>query len=115
MGVDFIRKAAPSFRKGVDRTRIRLGTPTLFMQQPEVRPHSYAVRLGERKSAVCGEKLGIRLEGEVVVALRGIEAIASFSCPTPELKAALQASHGEAFAEVRTVHSIAGVMEVTIC
>ena len=30
MGIDFIKKAAPPFRKGLDRRRIELATPTLF-------------------------------------------------------------------------------------
>ena len=29
MGIDFIRKAAPSFRKALDRRRIELATPSL--------------------------------------------------------------------------------------
>ena len=35
MGIDFIRKAAKSFRKGLDRRRIELATPNLFTQKPK--------------------------------------------------------------------------------
>jgi hypothetical protein len=36
MGLDFARRAARSFYKGLDRRRIELGTPTLFTQEPTV-------------------------------------------------------------------------------
>ncbi len=49
MGLDFIRKAAPAFHKGLDQKRIELATPTLFTQQPGAAPRTYAahVRGGE--------------------------------------------------------------------
>jgi hypothetical protein len=115
MGLDFMRKAAPSFRKGLDRMRIKLATPTLFTQQPESRPRVYAAQLRDDKTTACGEKLGIRLDGQQVHALRGLDLIATFNSPTSELKEALQASHGEACGEVQTIHIVAGVLEITVC
>ncbi len=75
MGMDFIRRAAPAFRKGLDRMRIKLATPTLFTQQPESKPRSYAAKLQGDRTAACGEKLGIRLEGEQVHAMRGLDLV----------------------------------------
>lgn len=115
MGMDFIRKAAPAFRKGLDRMRIKLATPTLFTQQPESKPRSYAAILQGDRTAACGEKLGIRLEGQQVHAMRGLDLVATFNSPTPELRKALQSSHGEACGVVQTTHAVAGVVEVTIC
>lgn len=115
MGMDFIRKAAPGFHKGVDRMRIKLATPTLFTQQPELKPRVYAAQLRADRTAARGEKLGIRLDGEQIHALRGLDLIATFNNPTPELREALQASHGEACGEVQTMHIVSGVLEVTLC
>jgi len=115
MGLDFIRKAAPGFRKGVDRMRIKLATPTLFTQQPESKPRVYAAQLLGQRISICGEKLGIRLDGDQVHALRGLDVIATFTSPTSELKDALQASHGEACGEVQTMHIAAGIMEIALC
>ncbi len=56
MGIDFIRKAAPSFRKGLDRRRIELATPTLFTQEPASVPRAYAARLRGDKSQAIDEK-----------------------------------------------------------
>jgi hypothetical protein len=115
MGLDFIRRAAPAFHKGIDRMRIRLATPTLFTQQPESKPRLYVAQLRKDRTAACGDKLGIRLDGEQVKALRGLDVVATFNNPTPELREALIASHGEACAEVQTIHIVAGVLEVTLC
>lgn len=115
MGLDFMRKAAPGFHKGLDRMRIKLATPTLFTQQPESRPRIYAAQLRDDKTTACGEKLGIRLDGQQVHALRGLDLIATFNSPTSELMMALQASHGEACGEVQTIHIVAGVVEITLC
>jgi hypothetical protein len=38
-----------------------------------------------------------------------------FKNPTPEVKAALVKSHGEACGVVQTIHTIARVAEVTLC
>ena len=89
MGVDFIRKATPSFRKGLDRRRIELATPTLFTQEPASVPRAYAAQLHGDKSLAIGEKLGVRLDGQNVLATRGLDLVAVFKSPTAELKSAL--------------------------
>jgi hypothetical protein len=115
MGLDFIRKAAPSFYKGLDRMRIRLGTPALFIRQPDSVPQAYAAQLRSEQTVESGEKLGVRLDGQNVLAMRGFELVAVFKSPTPELKAALVASHGEACGVVQTIHVVARVAEIVIC
>ena len=115
MGLDFIRKAAPSFRKGLDRMRVKLATPTLFTKEPTCSSPAYAANLRKNKDVETGEKLGVRLDGEQVLALRGLDLVAVFDNPPSDLKAALMASHGEACGVVQTVHSIARVAEITVC
>ncbi|MGH9351048.1 MAG: hypothetical protein ACRD2G_02635 [Terriglobia bacterium] len=115
MGIDFIRKAAPSFHKGLDRRRIELATPKLFWQQPTCAPRSYAANLHSGHTLTAGEKIGVRLDGERVVALRGLDQVATFDSPPAELKTALQASHGEAYGLVKEVHNIAQAVEIAVC
>lgn len=115
MGMDFIRKAAPSFRKGLDRMRIALATPTLFTQQPASTPCAYAASLNGGFTPTVGDKLGIRLDGERVLILRGLDLVGSFRTPTTELLEALRASHGEACGLVQQVHDIACIAEITVC
>jgi len=115
MGIEFIRRAAPSFRKGLDRMRIALATPTLFTRQPSSSPHAYAADLLGDQLPAIGEKLGVRFDGERVLLLRGIESIGAFRCPTSELLEALRESHNEACGLVQEVHEIACIAEITVC
>src|ERR1700730_4339959 len=112
MGLDFIRKATPSFRKGLDRMRVTLATPTLFTQEPTCSSPAYAADLREDKEVAAGEKLGGRLDGQPRLALGGLDPVAVFNNPTPDLKAALLASHAEACGVVQAVHVIARVAEI---
>lgn len=115
MGLDFIRRAARSFHKGLDRKRVELGTPTLFMQEPAAAPRTYAATLRGGQSLVAGEKLGVRLDGEVVIAIRGLDPVATFEKPSAELVRALSDSHGEAWGVVQQVHDLARMAEINVC
>jgi hypothetical protein len=115
MGIDFIRKAAPSFRKGVDRRRIELATPTLFTQQTTSAPRAYAAQFRNDKTLEVGEKVSVRLDGQNVFALQGLDLVAVFKSPSADLKNALAASFGEASGTVQAVHSVARVAEIAVC
>ena len=115
MGLDFIRRAARSFHKGLDRRRIELATPTLFTQQPACAARTYAANLRSGQTLTAGEKLGVRLDGQRVLAMRGLDPVATINSPPAELMDALSASHGEACGVVQQVHDIAHVAEITVC
>src|SRR4051812_25705470 len=104
MGIDFIRKAARSFHKALDRRRVALGTPDLFTREPTSAPRIYAASVHNGKTLTFGEKLGVRLEGERILAMRGLDLVATFDTPPAELVKALSASHGEACGVVQKVH-----------
>lgn len=115
MGVDFVRKIARSFHKGLDRRRIELATPTLFARPVTAAPRRYAVSLQDRQ-VVCGdEQLGVHLAGDRVVMLRGLLQVGVFERPSAALLDALAESHGEACAIVREVHDLARTAEVELC
>jgi hypothetical protein len=115
MGIEFVRKAAKSFHKGLDRRRMELATPDLFTRHPSIAPRSYAATLRTDHTAMAGEKLGVRLEGQDIFVLRGLDRIAVFNSPPIELKDALHASHGEACGHILQVHAMAGIVEIAIC
>jgi len=115
MGLDFIRRAARSFHKGLDRRRIELATPTLFTQQPASAPRTYAANLRSGQTLTAGEKLGVRLDGQQVLAMRGLDPVATINSPPAELMDALSASYGEACGVVQEVYDIAHVAEITVC
>ncbi len=115
MGGDLVKKAAPSFRKALDRGRIELGTPGLFTQEPAAQARSYAAHLADGKTTTKGEELGVHLHEEHVLVLRGLEAIGEIEAPPADLLTALQISFGDACARVVEVHDLAHVAEVVVC
>ena len=115
MGVDFIRKAAKSFKKGLDQSRIDLCTPDLFTQKPNCEPRTYAASIQENYELTTGEDLCIRFAGDKVVAQRGMSIVAEFDTPPSELIRALRDSFGEACGTVQEVHRMAETAEISIC
>lgn len=115
MGVDFIRRTKRSFHKGLDRRRIELALPTLFTQQPTSAPRIYAANLCSGQVLNTGEKLGVRLDGEQVLAMRGLDQVATIARPPAELVEALSVVHGEACGVVQHVHDLVRVAEISVC
>jgi hypothetical protein len=115
MGIDFIRKCAPAFRKGLDRRRVELGTPDLFSRKLERKPRAYAASVQSGERLAEGDKLSVCLKGNQVLALRGLSPVAQIRNPPTELVMGLQASFGEACGEVQSVHEMACIAEITLC
>ena len=115
MGLDFIRKAAKSFRKGLDRDRIKLGTPNLFTIPPDCAPRTYAMIIREDQRISRGEDLSVCSRDGRIVAQRGMDIVGTFQNPPEELQDALRQSYGEACGRVETIHEFAGVAEIAVC
>ena len=116
MGVDFISKAKTAFKKGLDQSRVELGTPNLFSRKPAEAPRSYAMTLRGGRKLATDDQVCVRLQGGGgVVALDGIDVVGEFDAPPSELVDALEASAGDGCGTVVTMHEAAGVAEVTVC
>ena len=115
MGLDFIQKAAKSFNKGLDRSRIELGTPDLFTQRPNREPRTYAAKIRASTRITIGEDLCVRFHDGNIVAQRGLDIVAEFVAPPLELLEALEDSYGEACGTVRKVYEIADTAEISLC
>ena len=115
MGLDFIRKAAKSFHKGLDQSRIDLGTPDLFTRRPDCEPRAYAATIQADRKLSPGDELCVRFDGGKIVGQRGLDVVAEFNSPPTELVEALKESFGEACGTVREVYEIASTAEITLC
>lgn len=115
MGVDFIRRAAKSFHKGLDQSRIDLGTPDLFTRKPDCEQRAYAATIRPNRKLSPGEDLSVRFHDEKIVAQRGMDVVAEFDAPPAELMEALEDSYGEACGTVQKVYEIADMAEITVC
>ena len=115
MGLDFIRKAAKSFHKGLDQARIDLCTPGLFTQHPHCEPRAYAAQILGKWELIPGEELSVRFHNDKIVAQRGMDIVAEFYRPPSELVEALRASYGEAYGIVGEVYDDANTVEISVC
>ena len=115
MGLDFIRRCAPSFHRALDRRAIELNTPTLFSSDIAcvARTAEAEVRKGHAVSA--GEKVFLRSLGGKLVLQRANVVIAELSNPPVEFSNFVQAGCGIAGAEIKAVHPLSGVAEVSLC
>ena len=116
MGVDFISKARNAFKKGLDKSRVELGTPNLFSRDPDEVPRSYSVTLRVGRELETDDQVCVRLrDGGGVVAMDGLDVIGEFDAPPGELVEALKASEGDGCGTVVTMHEGAGVAEISVC
>jgi predicted RNA-binding protein with EMAP domain len=115
MGLDFIKKAAPSFRKMLDRRAIELRTPTLFNRDtPSItRLASADICNGTRFNS--GDKLHLRILNNKLVAQRDNVVVAQFPAPPPEFLKQVQAGAGIGKGEVKTVHVLSQTAEIGFC
>lgn len=113
MGIDFIRLAAPSFRKAWDRHRVNLCTPDLLTKP-----------IAEAKRTVLADLVGCRAKtGDAVIVERaashlvariGLEVVARLSQPTNDFCAIVDAGAGVAKGVIEVVHELSGQAEISI-
>lgn len=115
MGIDFLKRSAKSFRKGLDRRRVELCTPDLFTTGVKVAPRLYAATVTSGIRLEEGEKVGVCLRDDRIMAMRGLVPVAFIQNPPPELVAGLVDSFGEACGVVQIVHQISSVAEIQLC
>jgi hypothetical protein len=115
VGIEFIRKAAPSFHKGLDQSRIALGTPRLFTVRPDCAPRAYAATPQVGATLCVGDHVGVFLEGANVLAVKGMTPVAVFNKPSAELLESLHESFGVAAGKVQEVHKLSGIVEIAVC
>jgi hypothetical protein len=115
MGVDFIKKAAPSFHKSLDRRAVELRTPTLFNRDtPSVARSASAEICGGSKIAP-GEKVHLRIFNKKLVAQRDNVVVAEFTAPPAEFFNHVEAGAGIEKGEVKTVHDLSQTVEIGFC
>jgi hypothetical protein len=115
MGLDFIRRCAPSFHRALDRRAIELNTPTLFSNNVSCIARTAAAELRKGYVVAAGEKIFLRLTGEQLVLQKANAVIAVLPNPPTEFCNFVRAGCGIATVEIMTVHPLSGVVEVSLC
>src|SRR4051794_6620286 len=94
MGADFVRKAAPSFRKSWDEARVALATDTLFTRTPDRVARSMDFDVTDDVELRRGDQVTVEKDGKDLVAKRGVKEVARSTSPPDGLVRAVEASCG---------------------
>jgi hypothetical protein len=115
VGLDFIRKTAPSFHRALDRRAIDLRTPKLFGRDiPFVARTASADICGEAR-VEPGEKVILRVIKDKVIAQRDNLVIAECPNPPAEFVTRLQAGAGVGEGEIKSFQPLSKTVEIGFC
>ncbi|MEQ8694885.1 MAG: hypothetical protein RIC85_06215 [Gammaproteobacteria bacterium] len=115
MGIDFLRRAAPSFHRALDRQAIALRTPTLFTSDIPMVARTASADLCVGSQVYIGERVVLRLLDKKLVAQRDNHVIAEFANPPAEYVARVEAGGSFEVGEVKSIRSLSEEVEVAFC
>lgn len=115
MGLDFIRKTAPSFIRLLDRRAVKLRTPTLFGRDLPVVARTASAEISEGAKVAPGEKVLLRIIKDKLIAQRDNVQIAECANPPAEFIKHLRAGAGVAQGEIKSLQPISQTVEIGIC
>lgn len=114
MGLDFIRRAAPTHKKSWKGGAKDLAQPTLFTRYPECRSRSVVVSLDEGSKAEIGAALAVFVDGESLALVKETTRIGVAAAPPPDLFSAIQGAGGCAVGRISQVNPLSGTVHVEI-
>lgn len=115
MGIDFVKKVAPSFEKSWDKGAIEASTADIFTQHPESVCRIAVADISKNAVLRKGEKIIITFKGESLIASRGLIEVAQFTNPSQKIVEAVRSSCGIGKGVVEKVYDQANVVEISIC
>lgn len=114
MGLDFIRRAAPSFIKGWDRGKTDLTNPTLFTKHPDCRTRTTVANIDDGARAKAGEQVAICVRDTKLILVRETALIGVIENPPPDLFRAIDGAGGCALGQVVRINPLSGTADVEI-
>lgn len=112
MGLDFIRRTKPTFKKAWRNGRDHLSTPGLFTPNPEISRSILAVL--SVPGLAQGELLLLRLNGTRLSVVRSTAEVGTVESPPAEVLTFLQNNSGIACGVVTEIHPLSGTAEIRI-
>lgn len=116
MGIDFIRRAAPTFRKAWDRRRVELCTPDLLTRPIAEGSRTIIAEMIGRRALRGGDEFIFECSPNSTDLLGriGVEVVARTGSAPKEIVAAVEAGAGVARAKVERVYELSGLVEVSL-
>jgi hypothetical protein len=114
MGLDFIRRAAPSFKKGWTKGAASMAQPTLFTKYPECRSRSIVVTVDDGAQLEVGAPYAIHVDGEALCVVKETARVGKAMTPPPDLFSAIKAVGGCALGRISKINPLSGTADVEI-
>src|ERR1043165_732321 len=115
MGLDFIRKTAPTFKRALDMRAVALRTPKLFGRDIPVVARSARATVCHAAKMKPKDKVLLRVIDGKLIAQRENLVVAEFPNPPAELVNQIQCGAGVGEGEVKSVHPLSETVEIGIC
>lgn len=113
MGLDFIRRAAPTFIKSWNHGLRELAVPNLFTRTPGSRARS-VVAESEGANLVSGSDVTVASEGQSLVVLQGTHPVGRCKSAPDEVVQTIAQVGGIAHGKIGTVYPISGMFDVDL-
>ena len=115
MGIDFLKRTAPSYQRALDRRAIELREPQVLASNLPPSARTATAELREGAALVLGERILLRWLGDQLVVQRETRVAATFGNPPAELLARVAQSGGVEIGVVQAVRPISGEVEISLC
>ena len=114
MGLDFIRKAAPSFTKAWNGNKDGLAKTTLFTQCPESQPRTVIADLSANSELTASASVIVIAQGSQFILLCGNIQVGTVNNVPADVQKAIHEVGGCALGRVVRINSLGGTADVEI-
>jgi hypothetical protein len=114
MGVDFIRRATPNFRKSWNHGKHELAFPTLFTRAPDIQTRSLVAECSAIGQMIAGSAITVVAEGDSLLTLSGTRPVGKVKSVPSEIMRRIQDAGGIAVATVRDIHPLSETFDVEL-
>ena len=114
MGLDFIRRAAPSFTKAWNHSKETLTEPTLFTRYPECRTRTVIADLMQSTGLTAGAKVVVCAKASKLILVAGNVQIGVIQQPPSDLQKAIHDAGDCALGQINRINPLSGTADVEI-
>jgi hypothetical protein len=114
MGIDFIKKAAKSFKRSWDRGRTELAQPNLFQNNPKLEPSAIAAHPAPGHEFKAADEYVARPSGDKLYLYCGEKCVGEAPHATKDALNAISQAGNVALAKVVKTHPISGTADITL-
>jgi hypothetical protein len=114
MGLDFIRRCAPTFTKAWKHGRNELATPTLFTRAPGARARSVVALSNGTNPVTSGSQVIVASDGNGLVMLKGTHRIATVPTAPADVLRDIKEAGGVTVGTIGTLHPLSGSFDVEL-